>query len=223
MTADATTSTHEVTWSEHESKQLLAQHGVMVAAERLVQSSEDAARAATTIGFPVVAKLCGRAIAHKTERGLVKLRLGDSTAVDGAAQELLAAAQPDDGDVGVLVAEMVSGNRELIVGVATDPQFGLTIMVGIGGIFTEVLADVAFRLLPITPVDAHEMIDDLDSQALLGPFRGEPEVDRQALAETLLAVGAAAASVEGLTSIDVNPLIVVDGKPVAVDALVVTL
>jgi hypothetical protein len=67
------------------------------------------------------------------------------------------------------------------------------------------------------------MIDDLASQALLGPFRGEPEVDRQALAETLLAVGAAAAAVEGLTSIDVNPLIVVDGKPVAVDALVVTL
>ncbi|MDH3754210.1 MAG: acetate--CoA ligase family protein [Acidimicrobiia bacterium] len=210
------------TWSEHESKRLLAQHGVAVAAERLVASGDEAGAAADELGYPVVAKLCGRAIAHKTERGLVRLALGDRSAVEAAAADLLAAAEPDDGDVGVLIAEMVSGRRELIVGVAIDEQFGPSLMLGIGGIFAEALADVTFRLLPISESDAMSMIDDLTTQALLGVFRGEVAVDRRAVATALLAVASAAGAVEGLESIDVNPLIVVDGRPVAVDALVVT-
>src|SRR5690349_17188354 len=106
------------TLSEADSKRLLAHHGVPVLDERLAASPDEAATAAAAIGFPVVAKLCGAAIAHKTERGLVRLGLADEAAVRAAAGDLLAAATPEDGDVGVLVAPMVSGKRELIAGLS---------------------------------------------------------------------------------------------------------
>ena len=91
-----------------------------------------------------------------------------------AAAALLGAATPDDGPVEVLVAPMLRGNRELIAGLADDPQFGMTVMLGVGGILAEAVADVAVRLVPIERVDAEEMIDELATQALLGRFRGEP-------------------------------------------------
>ena len=152
-----------------------------IAGERIVPSVEDAVAAADELGYPVVAKLNGDAIAHKTERGLVRLALGDAAAVEAAAGELLAKATPEDGPVGLLVAPMLQGNRELIAGLSTDPQFGTTVMVGIGGIFAEAIADVSVRPVPVHAVDAAEMVDDLATQALLGEFRGEPAVDREAL------------------------------------------
>ncbi len=169
--------------------------------------------------YPVVAKLCGRAIAHKTERGLVRLRVGDEAALRVATEELLAAARPEDGEVGVLVSTMVAGNRELIAGLNDDPQFGMTIMVGVGGILAEAIRDVSFRLVPISEADAVEMVDDLTTQGLLEEFRGEPAVDRGALTDTLLALSRVATEVPGVCSADLNPLILVDGRPVAVDAL----
>jgi acetate---CoA ligase (ADP-forming) subunit beta len=208
------------TLSEAESKSLLATHGVPVLAERVAATPDDAVAAADELGYPVVAKLCGDAIAHKTERGLVKLRLHDADAVRRAAAELLEAATPDDGAVGVLVAPMVSGNRELIAGLVRDPQFGMAVMLGVGGILAEALADVAFRLVPVSRVDAEELIDDLRTQRLLGPFRGEPAIDRDALVDVLVGLSAAAEARPDVVSADVNPLIVVDGRPVAVDALV---
>ena len=138
------------------------------------------------MGFPVVVKLAGtdrpqdRAGARAPRPGRRATRCAT------AADELLAAATADDGDVALLVAPMVRGNRELIAGLARDPQFGMTVMLGVGGILAEAVADVAFRLVPITAVDAAEMIDDLSTQRLLGPFRGEPAVDREALADVLL-------------------------------------
>jgi len=208
------------TLSEAASKELLARFGLPLLGERVVADPEAAADAATDLGFPVVAKLCGDHIAHKTERGLVRLGLADADAVRTAATELLTAATAADGDVGVLVAPMVSGTRELIVGLAADPQFGMTIVLGIGGIMAEALADVAIRLVPITAVDAEEMIEQLAHQSLLGPFRGEPAVDRDRLVDVLLALSRAATETPALVSADLNPLVVVDGVPIAVDALV---
>ena len=208
------------TLSEAESKALLAGHGVPVVAERVVATPAEAAAAADELGYPVVAKLCGDAIAHKTERGLVKLRLGDADAVRRAATELLDASRPDDGDVAVLVAPMVAGNRELIAGLTLDPQFGMAVMLGIGGVLAEAIGDVVFRLVPLTRVDAEEMIEDLATQKLLDAFRGEPPVDREALVDVLVGLSAAAEARPELVSADLNPLIVVDGRPVAVDALV---
>jgi succinyl-CoA synthetase beta subunit len=208
------------TLSEADSKRVLAAHGVTFPAEREVPDAAAAVAAARELGHPVVLKLGGAAIAHKTERGLVRLSLADDEAVGAAADELLAAARPDDGEVHLLVAPMLRGNRELIAGLHHDAQFGMTVMLGIGGVLTEALADVAFRLVPITRLDATEMIDDLDTQALLGEVRGEPPLDREAMADVLVALSAAAEADPSIVSADLNPLIVVDGTPVPVDALV---
>ena len=208
------------TLSESESKAILARFGVPVAAERVVVNAEDAGPAAEECGFPAVAKLCGDNIAHKTERGLVRLGLADAGAAVAAARELLDLAMAGDGDVGVLIAPMILGNRELIAGLSLDPQFGMTVMVGIGGVFAEAFADVTVRLVPITRLDALEMIDDLATSAMLGPFRGEVAVDREAVAGVLLALSDAAEATPDLVSADLNPLIIRDGRPVAVDALV---
>jgi acetyl-CoA synthetase (ADP-forming) len=208
------------TLSEAASKALLRDHGVPVLDERIVTDPAAAAAAAEQLGYPVVAKLCGDAIAHKTERGLVRLNLTDAASVEQAAVELLAAARPEDGAVAVLVAPMVKGNRELIAGLSTDPTFGMTVMLGVGGILAEAIADVVFRLVPIGRADAESMIDELTTQKLLGELRGEPAVDREKLVDVLLGLSAAAEANSRLVSADLNPLIVVDGAPVAVDALV---
>ena len=219
---DMASSAHRSrTLSESASKTLLREAGVPMADEREVATAELAALAATEIGFPVVAKLCGDAIAHKTERGLVRLKLGSAQAVNDAAADLLAAARPEDGPVSVLVAPMVQGNRELIAGVVRDPQFGASVMLGIGGILAEAIADVVFRPAPLDRVTAHEMVADLATQKLLGEFRGEAAVDREKLVDVLVGLGKLASERSDIASIDVNPLIVrSDGVPIAVDALV---
>ena len=217
MPADTEPTT---TLSEIESKRLLSAHGVPIAEERLAADPDAAVEAAEAIGFPVVVKLNGDRIAHKTERGLVRLDLGDAAAVRRAGEDLLALATPDDGHVELLVAPLVRGNRELIAGLSTDPQFGMTVMLGVGGILAEAIADVVFRMVPIDRIDADEMIDDLSTQALLGEFRGEPPVDREALVAVLLGLSAAAVADDRIVSADLNPLIVSAGRPIAVDALV---
>ena len=217
----AATPSSTATLSESASKLLLAEFGVPMAPEDTVPDADSAIEAAVRLGFPVVAKLCGDAIAHKTERGLVRLRLADEAAVRTAAIDLLALARPEDGDVSVLVAPMVTGNRELIAGVVRDPQFGASVMLGVGGVLAEAVADVVFRPAPLDAVSAHEMIDGLATQKLLGAFRGEAPVDRDALAAVLVGLGRVAAERPDVVSVDVNPLIIAgDGQPVAVDALV---
>lgn len=207
------------TLSEAESKRVLAAHGVPVLDERSVSTADEAAEVAPSLGYPVVVKLCGEGLAHKTERGLVRLGLTGPESVRAAAADVLAAARPDDGEVSVLVAPMVIGSRELIAGLVRDPQFGPCVMVGIGGVQAEAVGDVAFRLAPLDPVDAREMLEDLEARALLGEFRGEPAVDRDSVAEVLLSISRLAAD-HHIVSVDVNPLVVVGGRPVAVDALV---
>jgi acetate---CoA ligase (ADP-forming) subunit beta len=198
---------------------LLAAYGVPFAPERVVADPDAAVDAAREVGLPVALKLNGEHIAHKTERGLLRLNVGSDEAVRAAAADLLAAAQPDDGVVDLLVAPMLRGNRELIAGLMRDEHFGATVMLGIGGVLAEAIGDVVFRLVPITEDDAYAMIDDLQSQSLLGAFRGEPPLDRAATVAVLMALSAVAGDA-GVASVDLNPLIVVDGRPIAVDALV---
>ncbi len=211
-----------VTLSEADSKRRLAALGVPLLDERTVDTAAEAAAAATSIGFPVVLKLCGDAIAHKTERGLVRLNLGSADAVDAAGLELLARATPDDGPVQLLVAPMVRGTREFIAGATRDEQFGPCVMLGVGGVLAEAIADVQIRLAPIERVDAEEMIEQLATQKLLDAFRGEPPVDRAALCDVLMGLSALISSDDAVASVDLNPLIVApaDGRPIAVDALV---
>ncbi len=210
------------TLSEHASKQLLAKYGIPVARERLADTPEEAARAAQELGFPAVVKLCGPAIAHKSERNLVRLDLGDVASVRAAATDLLARRRPEDAGASLLVAEMVRGHRELIAGIVRDPQFGPCVMLGLGGVLTEALGDVAFATAPLREDEARRLIRSLRASHLLTePFRGEPAVDEAMLQSVLLGLGRLALERPDLLSADVNPLVVRGGTPVAVDALVV--
>ncbi len=209
------------TLSEAASKAMLRDFAFPFADEIEVSTPEAAITAASSLDrdHGVVAKLCGDAIAHKTERGLVRLGLRGDDAVRTAVKQLFGAATPADGPVTVLIAPMLKGAREFIVGVADDAQFGKVVMLGVGGVLAEAIADVVFRLAPLTLLDAQEMIEDLGSQKLLDAFRGEPAVDRDTLCHALLSLSQVAMKPE-VVSVDVNPLIIVNGFPVAVDALI---
>lgn len=209
------------TMSEALSKQILTPFGFPFAGEAVVETPTAAGDAADAMGYPVVAKLNGDSIAHKTERGLVRLKLANREAVEQAAIQLLAMATPEDGAVQLLIAKMIDGSRELIVGMVHDPAFGKTAMLGLGGIFAEVIQDVVFAPMPIDLNSAHRMIEGLKHQSLLEDFRGERSVNRDSLARALVSLSEACDQHPEIMSIDINPLIVQrDGTLVAVDALV---
>lgn len=209
------------TLSEAASKELLAGYGVPFARERSAADADAAVGAAEAVGLPVALKLCGDAIAHKTERGLVRLGLGDAASVRAAAQELLAKARPEDGPVSLLVAEMVRGRRELIAGLVRDPSFGPCVLLGLGGILAEALRDVVFASPPLSRAEALRLPERLRASELVTqPFRGEPAVDREALADILVALARVAEERPDVASVDLNPLILAGARPVAVDALV---
>jgi succinyl-CoA synthetase beta subunit len=208
------------TLSEAESKAVLSPFGIPFLPEANVANSDEALLVGAKLGYPLVAKLCGDNIAHKTERGLVRLMIQTGPELQGVVADLLEKATADDGEVSVLIAPMVRATRELIAGITVDDQFGPTVVLGIGGIFTEVIADIAIRLVPISEIDAEEMIAELRTQSFLGAFRGEPEVDRRALVRILMALSEFATSSPNLIAVDLNPLMIVGGSPVAVDALV---
>jgi acetyltransferase len=209
------------TLSEFASKEILARHGLPILQERVVVSSSEVGEVLANMSLPVVAKLCGPSIAHKTERGLVKLNLQTIDDVCKAVDDLLAAAVPADGEVEVLIAPMVKSSREFIAGVVRDAQFGANVMLGVGGVLAEAIADVVFRPVPLSAHDAHEMVSELRSQKLLGEFRGEPAVSVDALVRVLLALSTVSTERSDIASIDLNPLLVTNtGEVVAVDALV---
>ena len=208
------------TLSESASKELLAAFGLPVPTEHIAADAEAAVAAAEDVGYPCVLKLCGDAIAHKTERNLVRLGLGSHEQVSVAATELLDAATDADGDVALLVAPMIRSNREFIVGADRPDEFGPVVMFGVGGVLAEAVEDVVFRLVPLDATAAAAMLDELRSQALLGPFRGEPAVDRVAMAQVIGAVAQAMQDRPEILAIDVNPVLIAHGRPVAVDALV---
>lgn len=209
------------TLSEAASKELLSPFGVPFAQERVCSTVESAVEAAKEIGFPVVIKLSGDNIAHKTERGLVRLNVANAENAKQACQDLLNRTVDGDGVVSFLVAEMVKGDRELIVGVINDPQFGYMVALGIGGVFAEAIDDVVLRPLPLTENQALQMIDDVHHQSILGPFRGTRPVNRRQLANVLANMSDVVAAHPEIESLDINPLIARnDGSLVAVDALV---
>jgi acetyl-CoA synthetase (ADP-forming) len=208
------------TLSEAESKALLSRYGVKFLPEALVVSPAEAIGFAQEFATPMALKLCGSDIAHKSERGLVHLGVVGPEAISRSCEELLAAARDEDNATGVLIAPMATGLREFIAGISVDPVFGPTVVFGLGGVLAEAIADVTVRLAPLRRHDAIDMLQSLRSQSLFGPFRGEPAVDIDALADLLCALSIAASEINGLVSIDLNPVMVVEGVPIALDALV---
>jgi acetyl-CoA synthetase (ADP-forming) len=207
------------TLSEYESKLLLAEYGVNVTQEKVVSTEDDAIAAASEIGYPVVLKGSGEELSHKTEMDLIALNLRDEKDVREAFKKLTSSSKASVEEV--LVQQMVKGERELVVGLTRDAQFGPCVMFGLGGIFTEILEDVAFRVAPLTRWDAMDMMKDFRAHKILDAFRGQPPVDREILADILIAIGTIGMEQEKVREIDINPLKILDGKPIAVDALVV--
>ncbi len=206
--------------SEYQSKQVLSAYGIPVTNDVLAKDRDAAIEAAKKLGFPVALKACSPALTHKTERSLIALKLRDEKEVAEAYDDIMGRVAGEAID-GILVQEMVSGSRELVVGLIRDEQFGPCAMLGLGGIFVEILKQVTFRIAPLEKRDALEMMDELPGKKIFDEFRGEAPVDRDALADILIAIGNIGLEHDAVKEIDINPLIVSGSKPIAVDALVV--
>lgn len=206
--------------TEREAKQFLARWHIPVVAESAAKDISGAAAAAEKIGFPVVVKGLGRTLMHKTEKGLVCVNVDNRAAVEQAAAGIAERAGTDL--EGFLVQPHVTGKRELVAGVFTDELYGSVVMFGLGGVFTEVLSDVSFRLAPLSRADARHMIEEIRTVKILDAFRGEEAVDREALVDILVNLSDMVVENPDIREADINPLIITpQGKPVAVDALII--
>jgi len=204
--------------TESEGKALLAGYGIAVAEGELVHDEAEALRAARRLGFPLVLKGASSQILHKSDAGLVLLDLRDEAAVRQAYRELVARG---DGLLdGVLVERMLSSSREFVCGLIRDSQFGPVVMFGLGGVLAEALNDVAFGVAPLSRGEAESLLDAIRSRELLGPYRGAQPVDRRALVDVLMALGRIAEEHPEIREMDINPLLVPEGRPVAADALI---
>jgi len=205
--------------SEYEAKQFLASYQIPVTRERIANDPDALIAAARAIGYPLVLKGCSAEIAHKTEKGLIRVDIRNDDEARAAFGEIK--AQMGAGDAGVLVQEYVRGQRELVVGLTRDPQFGPCVMFGLGGIFTEILKDISFRLAPLEKYDAMEMMKEIKGHKILEAARGMEAADLDMLSDILITVGRIGLENEMIQEIDINPLILSGAKPVAVDALIV--
>lgn len=205
--------------SEHESKRLLQGHGVPVTIELEIHDEKEILKAVKEIGFPCVMKACSPNLSHKTEKNLIRVDIRNIKEAREAFRNLI---KMEDGDNGaVLVQEMLRGTRELVIGLKRDRQFGPCVMFGLGGIFTDILKDVSFRMAPIKKRDAMEMMGAIRTHKILEAFRGMPAADLDQLAKIIIAVGNIGLGQEKIKEIDINPIILVGSQPVAADALVV--
>lgn len=203
--------------SEHASKGVLAAYGIPVAPEILAATPDAAAEAASELGFPVVIKACGANLIHKSNLGLVALNIPDPASVRAAVTEMFAKVDSQELE-GILVQPMVHGKREIIVGGLQDRQFGPCIMLGLGSILVEAIADVSFRLAPLDRRDAAEMMRELRGRKIFEAFRGEPPVDQNTVCDILIATGRLLVDHPEVLEVDINPLVFEGARPVAVDA-----
>ncbi len=211
-------STQKGPLDEHLSKKILAECGVPTVVEAVAETAEEAVAHAERLGFPVVAKGIVPGGVHKTELGLVRLNLSDWTAVQRAFMELSAKVGKDGW---VLIQRQAPQGLELIFGLVRDPQFGPSVMAGLGGVYAEILADKVFAAGPVSENEARALLRRLKNQKLLTGFRGAKPLDLSCAARILAIISQLGAAFPRIREIDVNPLIVVDGQPLAVDATIV--
>lgn len=203
---------------EYASKKILAEIGIPTVREWIAETQEDAAAALRKAEGAVVLKGLAPGVVHKTEKNLVRLNLRTAEAVTQAFADLKTAL-PDAGRI--LVQQQIKDEPELIAGMVRDPQFGPCVMVGLGGIFTEILNDKVFAAAPLTLEDALSMIDRLKTQKLLNGYRNMAPVNRKALADILLRICRLGSRYPAIQEVDINPLRIQQGIPTAVDALIV--
>ena len=210
--------------TEVESKQLLSQAGIETNETLLAKSKDEAIELSHKIGFPAVLKIASPDVTHKSDAGGVKIGLSDEAEVGQAYDEIMASigsAYPNAHIDGVSVQAMAQPGVEVIMGVSTDPQFGPVLMFGLGGILVEVLKDVAFRIAPLTPRDAAQMIREIKGYPVLEGHRGQKPVDINALESSLLKLSRFVEERPMIRELDLNPVIAYSDGLTVVDARIV--
>lgn len=204
--------------SEYESKEILRGAGISTCKEILARDLKEVLDAVSQIGYPVALKGCMEGLAHKSEENLVFLDVKSNNELEAAYKHIKEKVP----EAKILVQEMVNNKREVLVGFLRDEIMGPCVSFGLGGIFTEILKDVAFRLAPVNMDEAKMMLDDIRGHRILDNIRGLPAVDKGALAELIVKVSILGITNEKIREIDINPVCFNDkGIPMAVDATVI--
>jgi len=206
---------------EPEAKMVCMDYGIPVTKFKVAENEDQAAQYANEIGYPVVLKIVSPDIIHKSDAGGVMVNLKTATDVQNAYRKILENVKKYKADAqiaGILVQEMAPQSTETIVGAIKDPQFGQTIMFGLGGIFVELLKDVTFRVAPITADDAKEMITQLKAYPLLNGFRNTPPADINALVAILVATSKLIMENPEIKELDLNPVLAYQSGAKTVDA-----
>jgi acetyl-CoA synthetase (ADP-forming) len=209
---------------EPEAKTICMEYGISVTKFKVASNKEESAKYADEIGYPVVLKIVSPDIIHKSDAGGVMVNLKTPAEVAAAYQKILENVKkykPDANIVGVLVQEMAPQSTETIVGAIKDPQFGQTVMFGLGGIFVEIFKDVSFRIAPLTAEDAKEMITELKAYPLLKGYRNSPPADIDALVAILLNVSRLVMENPKIKELDLNPVLAYQTGAKAVDARII--
>ena len=205
-----------------ESIDVLDAYGIRVCKSGFAKSEDEAVTIADSIGYPVVMKMTSKTTSHKTDVGGVRVNIQSSEQLRAEYQDLIAKLTEKgllEGLEGVIIQEMVKGNREMVCGIATDPQYGPMMMFGLGGVFIEVMKDVTFRIAPLTDIDAKEMIKSVKADKLLEGARGTKPAQMEQIAETLLRLSQLVNDFKFIDELDINPLLISEktGEGIAVD------
>ncbi len=209
---------------EPEAKALIADYGIPVTRVKVAKTEEEAVQFAREIGLPVVLKIVSPDVLHKSDVGGVKVNLKTEEEVRRAYREVIESVKskvPNARIVGVLIQEFAPAGVEVIIGLIKDPQFGPTVMFGLGGVFVEVFRDVSFRVAPLTERDAEEMISEIKGRKLLEGYRGMEPVDKKALVEALVKVGQVGVENPEIKEMDLNPVMAYPSGLKVVDARVI--
>ena len=206
---------------ESEAKRILVDHAIPTTKYKEAADVEAAVRSAEHIGYPVALKALSSKVVHKSDVGGVILDLLDAEEVRQAFGKIMARVKPLDPETRVIVQEMVDPGVEVIVGATTDPHFGPILLVGIGGVFTELLEDVTFGLIPVDQDHAWRMLRSLRGYPLLEGYRGQARLDVEALVDIMLKVSQLVEEKPQIVELDLNPVIVLEQSAIAVDARIV--
>ncbi|MBU2511529.1 acetate--CoA ligase family protein [bacterium] len=210
--------------TEIEAKQILLEAGIGCTKTKLASTKEQAVSLCEEFGYPVVLKISSVDITHKSDAGGVKVNLKDKTEMEAAFDEIMTSCRakfPDANIEGISVQKMAKPGIEVIIGMTKDPSFGPVLMFGLGGVFVEVLKDVAFRIVPLEKVDASEMIEEIKGKKLLEGYRGQDPADIPCLEEMLLKLSAFIDGTPGIQEIDMNPVFAYKEGAVVVDARII--
>jgi len=204
--------------NEYESKIILKEYSIPIVDDILVKDEIQLLDAIYKLSFPLTLKGQMDDLTHKSEEGLVKLDIRSIEEAKDAFEEIISRV----GSAGaVLVERYIKSPREFMAGMIRDPQFGPTVMFGLGGIFTEIFKDISFRVAPLKLKDAMEMMDDIKASKMLGSVRGLPEADKNSLSQILINLGELGMKIPEIKEIDINPILLDGSRPIGVDALII--